>query len=231
MGEPGECSPGLLVCSINLDKIHIMSSLRSRVAAAAIIASVSFAAVACSDDEPTHEAVQFEVLEIIEASEEETSTEESESEIETEESSTRTSSSSTSVTAPKRSSEPSPAAEAPASNAQSSKQSNPPASVNHDGFRSPVCDGSYILIVESVVVSPSDPAKQQKINEAQARHPGSLVTYPGHCSSLRGHLDGNEIYPIYYSFGNDVSSLCSAKASRGGNARSLNHQGDFSAPC
>lgn len=93
-------------------------------------------------------------------------------------------------------------------------------------YQLPACDGRNILIVTSVVG-----AGQSGIDNALSQYPGSYYTEPGHCSSLRGSLDGQAVYPIYYDFGSDVSAMCSAKAQKGGNARTLNNNGDFTDPC
>ncbi|RRO85323.1 hypothetical protein CXF30_09125 [Corynebacterium bovis] len=94
----------------------------------------------------------------------------------------------------------------------------------------PACDGRNILIVNSVVEQPGvDTAGA--ISRALDATPGSEYTYPGQCPSLRGQLNGNNIYPVYLDFGGDRAAMCAAKAQQGGNARTLNTRGDFADPC
>ena len=62
-------------------------------------------------------------------------------------------------------------------------------------------------------------------------YPGSKILYGGACSSLRETVDGKSVYAIYYDAGYSVDKVCSLKAQYGGNARSLNNDGDFSDPC
>lgn len=98
------------------------------------------------------------------------------------------------------------------------------------GLSLPECDGRGILIVESVQVEHGiNP--QTMVNEGLARHPGAQATEPGQCSSLRASHDGATVYPIYYDHGFDEAALCADKAARGGNARTLNDDADFSDPC
>ncbi|WP_304348493.1 hypothetical protein [Corynebacterium frankenforstense] len=115
------------------------------------------------------------------------------------------------------------------SQASSSTSTTPPLT-SIAGLRLPECDGRGILIVESVLVEYGVNA-QSVVHEAMARHPGAHSTEPGQCSSLRAKHDGATVYPIYYDHGFDRAALCADKAARGGNARTLNNDGDFSDPC
>ena len=107
-------------------------------------------------------------------------------------------------------------------------RSSVPRSLPNQG--SPGCDGRNILILESVLVKPGDDANQL-VQDALNRNPDASVLRPGHCPSLRGHVDGADVYPIYLDFGDDRSALCRTAAQRGGNPRTLNVEGDFTSPC
>lgn len=91
------------------------------------------------------------------------------------------------------------------------------------------CDGRYILIVESALISGPEPYTET--SRIQNKYPGSKILYGGACSSLRNTVDGKSVYAIYYDAGYSVDRVCSLKAQYGGNARSLNDDGDFSDPC
>ncbi|MDU4570376.1 hypothetical protein [Corynebacterium sp.] len=91
------------------------------------------------------------------------------------------------------------------------------------------CDGRYILIVESALISGPEPYTET--SRIQDKYPGSKILYGGACSSLRNTVDGKSVYAIYYDAGYSVDKVCSLKAQYGGNARSLNDDGDFSDPC
>ncbi|MEJ4099259.1 hypothetical protein V5S96_02635 [Corynebacterium mastitidis] len=93
------------------------------------------------------------------------------------------------------------------------------------------CDDRYILIVQSVIDSGNEEATRAEIASALNAHSGSVFTAPGNCPSLRASVNGNDIYPIYLDFGDDMQAACRAKAVRGGNVRTLNTEGDFSDPC
>ena len=96
----------------------------------------------------------------------------------------------------------------------------------------PACDGRNILIVNSIHVPGNSRAElQQEIGKAIMHDNELKYTIPGKCSSLRAQIDGQDIYPIYYDFGDDQQAMCEAKAVHGGNGRTLNNSGDFSDPC
>lgn len=98
------------------------------------------------------------------------------------------------------------------------------------GYLGELCDGSYILIVDSVLV-PHDELITPYVDQALAQHPGAK-SMPGlACNSLRSEVDGKEVFAIYYDAGHSVDKVCELKAKYGGNARSLNNDGDFSDPC
>lgn len=91
------------------------------------------------------------------------------------------------------------------------------------------CDGRYILIIESALIDGPEPYTET--SRIQNKYPGSKILYGGACSSLRETVDGKSVYAIYYDAGYSVDKVCSLKAQYGGNARSLNNDGDFSDPC
>lgn len=98
------------------------------------------------------------------------------------------------------------------------------------GYLGELCDGSYILIVDSVLV-PHDELITPYVDQALAQHPGAK-SMPGlACNSLRSEVDGKEVFAIYYDAGHSVDKVCELKAKYGGNARSLNNDADFSDPC
>ena len=92
------------------------------------------------------------------------------------------------------------------------------------------CDGSYALIVESVLYDPSGDAMPQ-VAERLAKHPGARLAYPGTCQSLRPSVNGQDIYAIYYDYGDDLAGVCAAEAQGAGNARKLQQAADYSSPC
>lgn len=96
---------------------------------------------------------------------------------------------------------------------------------------SPSCDGRNIVIKDSIVDINKD-ATAGDISRALAANPGSEFMTPGHCSSLRGQLNGDDIYPVYEDFGSDRSAMCAEAGSRSNwYPRTLNDRGDFSSPC
>lgn len=98
------------------------------------------------------------------------------------------------------------------------------------GYLGDLCDGSYILIVDSVLV-PYVELRTPYVDQALAQHPGAK-SMPGlACNSLRSEVDGKEVFAIYYDAGHSVDEVCKLKARYGGNARSLNNDADFSDPC
>lgn len=99
-----------------------------------------------------------------------------------------------------------------------------------DDSAGPRCDGRYILIAESVMVPlGSDP--HPELSRVQGNYPGSHTMSGKACSSLRGQVDGNDVYAVYFDAGHSVEKVCELKAQYGGNARSLNNDADFSDPC
>lgn len=95
---------------------------------------------------------------------------------------------------------------------------------------SELCDGRYILIAESVIIPPgTNPAPET--NRVHQEYPGSRLLKGDKCSSLRGKVDGGEVYAIYFDAGHDVNEVCRLKSQYGGNARSLNNNADFTDPC
>ena len=98
------------------------------------------------------------------------------------------------------------------------------------GYLGDLCDGSYILIVDSVLV-PYGELRTPHVDQALAQHPGAK-SMPGlACNSLRSEVDGKEVFAIYYDAGHSVDKVCELKAQYGGNARSLNNNADFTDPC
>lgn len=91
------------------------------------------------------------------------------------------------------------------------------------------CDGRYILIAESVLISSGEPFSET--SRVQDKYPGSKILYGGACSSLRSQVEGKDVYAIYFDAGHSVEKVCELKAQYGGNARSLNNDADFSDPC
>ncbi len=92
------------------------------------------------------------------------------------------------------------------------------------------CDGSYVLIAESVIIPPTtDPISEPY--RVHKKYPGSKIIKGGACSSLRSRTEGGSIYAIIYEAGHSVDKVCELKAKYGGNARSLNNDADFSDPC
>lgn len=91
------------------------------------------------------------------------------------------------------------------------------------------CDGRYILIAESVLISSGEPYSET--SRVQDKYPGSKILYGGACSSLRSQVEGKDVYAIYFDAGHSVEKVCELKAQYGGNARSLNNDADFSDPC
>ena len=91
------------------------------------------------------------------------------------------------------------------------------------------CDGSYVLIAESVIIPPAtDPISEPY--RVHKKHPGSKIIPGSACSSLRSHVEGGTVYAIVYEAGHSVEKVCELKAKYGGNARSLNNDADFSDP-
>ena len=98
------------------------------------------------------------------------------------------------------------------------------------GYLGDLCDGSYILIVDSVLV-PYGELRTPYVDQALAQHPGAK-SMPGlGCNSLRSEVDGKAVFAIYYDAGHSVDKVCELKAKYGGNARSLNNNADFTDPC
>lgn len=92
------------------------------------------------------------------------------------------------------------------------------------------CDGSYVLIVESVIIPPaSDPISEPY--RVHKKYPGSKIIKGGTCSSLRSRTEDGSVYAIIYEAGHSVDKVCELKAKYGGNARSLNNDANFSDPC
>ncbi len=94
-------------------------------------------------------------------------------------------------------------------------------------YDSPACDGRYILIVESVIVT-SGENPDSKVSQRLANYPGASAATPGACGSLRA-VDpdsGGDIYPIYYDYGFDLNSACVGRQNNGnvGNVRKLSNQ-------
>lgn len=94
----------------------------------------------------------------------------------------------------------------------------------------PACDGSYALIVDSVVVPPGQDPKPL-VRESLAAHPGAEATYPDQCAAFRGSVNGASVYPVYIKYGNDLAGVCAAESRGEGNARKLQPVADYSSPC
>lgn len=97
------------------------------------------------------------------------------------------------------------------------------------GISTPACDGRYILIHDSVIGT-SD-ISNVRIAKDIRKNPDWEYTHPGQCSSLRGQVDGEDVYPVYEDFGYDLDAMCAAKNATGGNGRTLNNDADFTDPC
>lgn len=96
---------------------------------------------------------------------------------------------------------------------------------------SPVCDGRWVLIVDSLLIPPGQ-SPQPEIDRVQAYYSGAKVMPGSTCSSLRDVVDGKQVYAVYYEAGHSVDEVCTLKARHGGgNARSLNNDADFTDPC
>lgn len=96
---------------------------------------------------------------------------------------------------------------------------------------SPVCDGRWVLIVDSLLIPPGQ-SPQSEIDRVQAYYSGAKVMPGSTCSSLRDVVDGKQVYAVYYEAGHSVDAVCTLKARHGGgNARSLNNDADFTDPC
>ena len=94
----------------------------------------------------------------------------------------------------------------------------------------PPCDGSYALIVDSVVVYPGQDPKPL-VRKSLAAHPGAEATYPDQCAAFRSRVDGAYVYPVYIKYGNDLAGVCAAQNRGEGNARKLQRVADYSSPC
>ena len=92
------------------------------------------------------------------------------------------------------------------------------------------CDGRYVVIVDSVLVYPGQEARPF-VNTSLAANPGASATSPGACGSFRASVDGADVYPVYYDYGNDRTGACTAEARGEGNARKLQYTVDYSSPC
>lgn len=99
----------------------------------------------------------------------------------------------------------------------------------------PACDGRNILILDSVIDHGNDGGAMYDIaQQVLIQHPSGRpvrFTVPGQCPSLRAQVDGNNIYPVYIDFGSDVSAMCQAKATYGGNGRVLYNRAEYVDPC
>lgn len=109
--------------------------------------------------------------------------------------------------------------------------------VKWEGFSrsisTPACDGRNILILHSVIDEGDMGYTHSELssNVAYLGSGNAEYTYPGLCPSLRSHVDGKRIYPVYLDFGSDVNGMCSAKAKYGGNGRVLSNSAEFVDPC
>lgn len=106
--------------------------------------------------------------------------------------------------------------------------SGPPRSASDLRISMPECNGQGILIVHSVLASSN---RDAELISALNKYPGAKFMIPGLCPSIRKSVNGQDIYPVYLEYGFDRAALCQAKARYGGNARTLNLQGDFTDPC
>lgn len=97
----------------------------------------------------------------------------------------------------------------------------------------PACDGRNILILHSVIDEGDLGYTHSELSSNVAYGGGGNAeyTYPGQCPSLRSHVDGKRIYPVYLDFGSDVNGMCAAKAKYGGNGRVLSNTAEFVDPC
>ncbi|WP_018117852.1 hypothetical protein [Corynebacterium mastitidis] len=117
---------------------------------------------------------------------------------------------------------------------------------NLAAYEQPQCDGRYITIVDSVVLSERLPGEDQVVQQRLDNYPGAKTTTPGACPSLRATkpdsqgrslvdagYDGGYIIPIYYDYGADRAAACSAaQRSSGAYARQLTQvEGDYNNPC
>lgn len=99
----------------------------------------------------------------------------------------------------------------------------------------PACDGRNILILDSIIDYGDRGDTINRIADlvmfADPSGKPRRFMAPGHCPSLRGQVDGNDIYPVYLDFGSDVDGMCAAKASQGGNGRVLSNRNEYVDPC
>lgn len=99
----------------------------------------------------------------------------------------------------------------------------------------PACDGRNILILDSIIdYGDRDDTINRIADLVMFADPSGKprrFMAPGHCPSLRGQVDGNDIYPVYLDFGSDVDGMCAAKASQGGNGRVLSNRNEYVDPC
>lgn len=113
----------------------------------------------------------------------------------------------------------------------SGQQTNASGSGNSNaGYANMRCDGRWIMIAETVLVSPGGNPNPET-DRVQQKFPGSKVIKGDACSSMRSQYDGQDVYAVYFDAGNDVNEACRLKSQYGGNARSLNNNADFSDPC
>ncbi|WJY71951.1 hypothetical protein [Corynebacterium auriscanis] len=113
-----------------------------------------------------------------------------------------------------------------------SQPKQPPSDEGRDSGRYSTiqCDGRYVVIVDSVLIYPGqDP--RPFVKASLTANPSAKATTPGACGSLRGSVDGADVYPVYYDYGSDRAGACAAEARGEGNARKLQAAADYSSPC
>ena len=88
----------------------------------------------------------------------------------------------------------------------------------------PSCDGGYVLMVGSAV---TPGAYAQQVQQHLEHFPGARYQHSlsTNCESLRTHVDGAEIYSVYYGPYGDKAAACAKRASVAGDSfvRKLDH--------
>ncbi|GAA2820743.1 serine/threonine-protein kinase [Saccharopolyspora taberi] len=88
----------------------------------------------------------------------------------------------------------------------------------------PACDGGYIVMVGSAVTPGS---YTQQVQQHLEKHPGTSYQHSPStgCESLRTHLNGAEIYSVYYGPYGGKAEACAKRASVAGDSfvRRLDH--------
>ncbi|CAM3540145.1 protein kinase [Kibdelosporangium persicum] len=101
--------------------------------------------------------------------------------------------------------------------ATSTPRSTATSTATAGGLVNPPCDDSYIVIVGSAV---NEQNYTSDIQQFLAANPGAKYLHAPStgCDSLRTHLNGVEIYSVYYGPYTDKESACAKKAAVGGDS-------------